>query len=301
LYFAQTAFKRLWWEGYDGGFGLYDWPTLYGFPNAFAPNATIHHYDDSEMIAWLSATALADVMESLNGSGQLRVWAHSMGNIVFGEAMRKYGGGSNLKAYIASQAAMPASLYSQSAPVTTWGPLGIAGPTTPNIHAYWHSGNTNSADDTYLVGNAANVDRMCNYYNALDYALDWWEFNNRYKPDGALGYGFAYGGSVDFYDEGVAKTNRFHRYGGSWFSIEGLEITASTNLNERYQVFSYCAESRTKALGQASNSVFTYVNRNLEGPPLGYDSEHYSHSRQFRSNILDEKAYYEYVIDDGDL
>lgn len=40
-------------------------------------------------------------------------------------------------------------------------------------------------------------------------------------------------------------------------------------------------------------------NRNLQGPPLGYDNQCYSHSRQFRSNVVDEKGYYEHLITDG--
>lgn len=290
LDFAQTAFKRLWWQKYKGGFGLYDWPTLTtpGFwGTTFAPGEAVHNYEDSEMIAWLSSTALAKVMESLNGSGHLRVWAHSMGNVVVGEAVKKYNGAQHVQTYIASQAAIPGSIYSKTASNTT------ISATTPNIYAYWSSGNTNASDNPYLNGNSAKINQMCNYYNAEDKALDWWEVNNWMKPDGAPGYGFAYGGSPDIYDETTDVTNRFYR---GW---EGLEITNGVpDLRERYEVFSYCAESRARALGQANNPAFS-VNRNLQGPPLGYDNQRYSHSRQFRSNVVDEKGYYEHLITDG--
>lgn len=134
---------------------------------------------------------------------------------------------------------------------------------------------------------------MCNYFNGEDWALDLWEKNNRGKPDGAWGYCFGYGGSTNFYDETVIDTNRFYRW---WGYIEGLEITNGVpDLRERYEVFSCNVESRAKALGQASNSTFS-VNFELSGVPLLYNDRRYSHSKQFRSNILAERVYYENII-----
>ena len=101
---------------------------------------------------------------------------------------------------------------------------------------------------------------------------------------------------MDSYSESVDVTNRFYR---GWIEEEGLEIIG--NLNERYQVFSYGVESRARALGQASNSAFLTQNRNLKADPLNYDQKHYSHSRQFRSNIVDERAYFQHIITDGEF
>ncbi len=296
-YFARTAFKRLWWRGYKGGFGLYDWPGLYDCPHVrHGLSGNIHHYDDSEMIAWLSSTALARLMERMNGAGQLRVWAHSMGNVVFGEAVRKYSGAQQIKTYIATQAAIPGSLYSQSAPATDFDWLGFnCGPSTPNVHAFWYSGTTNGAQPL-LADNATKIEKMCNYYNEEDWALRWWERGNRMKPDGGLWYGFCYGGSASAYNESAPVTNRFYRWGSH---AEGLEITVSTNVSERYQVFSYALESRARALGQASNAAFGARNRNLQLIIVPrYNDKHYSHSRQFRSNAIEERNYYEKLMED---
>jgi len=140
------------------------------------------------------------------------------------------------------------------------------------------------------------VDRMCNYYNADDYALkQGWEKNNRWKPDGAIGYGFAYGGPINWYAEDVEYSNRFFRCG---LPPEGLSVTNDTDLRTRYEVFSYCAESRAQALGRAPNLAFAHTNRNLYDSPLEYDGRHYSHSREFRSNIIQENPYYENVFED---
>jgi len=40
-------------------------------------------------------------------------------------------------------------------------------------------------------------------YNAKDYALGWWEVNNKQRPDGVAGYAFSYGGATNLYDETV--------------------------------------------------------------------------------------------------
>ena len=147
-YDVETVFKRLWWQKFKGGIGLYDWPALYGcsFFNFFTgPIKTVHHFDDSEMISWLSATALARLMNDLNTTGQLCVLAHSQGNPAMGEALQKYTGANNIKTYIASQAAMSGQMYSQTAPSTTfpW----PSSPQTPQIYGWWHSGDPSSTPD----------------------------------------------------------------------------------------------------------------------------------------------------------
>jgi len=311
-YDAETVFKRLWWQKYKGGFGMFDWPTLYGFASwklavPLMSRDQRHNFDNSEMIAWLSATSLARLMENLNTSGQLRVLSHSQGNAVMGEALRKYSGAQKIKAYIAAQAAIGGSLYSQTGTNTDFNDtvLGVpvnCGPETPNILAYWNSGNAGSTNQPYFAANSNKVERMCNYYNAEDYALtEGWELDNKWKPDTAAGYGFGYGGpSITNYDvtESATATNRFYQW---WLSIEGLSITNNADLRTRYEVFSYCAESRLRALGQASSPGFPHMNRNLETVPLNYDDKHYSHSREFRSNITRERAFFEYIMNDGNF
>src|SRR5207248_611877 len=61
--FAETAFKRLYWQGYDGRFGSFRWPTDFGF------QATLLHiafdsknFDDSEANAWRSSAGLLNLL-----------------------------------------------------------------------------------------------------------------------------------------------------------------------------------------------------------------------------------------------
>ncbi len=107
---AETAFKRLWWQGYQGSVALFDWPTLHGFDGWWDVTVDSRHFDNSEFIAWQSAESLAKVLTELNGGGTLRVMAHSMGNVAMAEALRKYTG-TPLHTYIADKAAVSAQYY----------------------------------------------------------------------------------------------------------------------------------------------------------------------------------------------
>ncbi len=295
---AETAFKRLWWQGYKGRLGLFDWPTLYGLIKSLwdknGSNSDIsHHYDNSEMIAWLSSEALARLLEDLNARGELRVLAHSMGNVVTGEALKKYAGSKNIHTYVATQAAISANAYDSNADHVDipW----LSDLDTPNLYGYWHSGNTNSTNTTYLFANTQKVNNasMFNYYNRKDWALDKWEWNNGQKPDGEFpGYRFHYNGATTNYDE---THDEFYRYYGRF----GKKTLSVTNQLQRYQIFAYCLESRSKALGQRTNASFT-KNWNLE-TEMGYHGVHYFHSKQWRSNIVDEKKYYKQLIKDCGL
>ncbi len=134
---------------------------------------------------------------------------------------------------------------------------------------------------------------MYNYYNERDYALAKWEWDNRLKPDDGSRYAFKYGGATNSYNDSAEMTARFYR--DPLFGANESFQVGTTNLQQRYAVFSYCAESWSLALGQATNAAF-YGNFSLEESPLGYDAKHYSHSKQFRSNIVEQRKYYETVI-----
>jgi hypothetical protein len=257
------------------------------------PIKTFHHYDNSEFIAWLSAESLAQLAEGLNSSGHLRILAHSMGNVVTGEAIRRYSGGSSIHRYIATQAALSSDAWDNSVTNAAWSPGAFK---TPNIHAYWYSGDSGSTNEPYFDGNMVKLDAAFNYYNPQDYALEAWEFNNWLKPDDGIPYYFWYDGSITNYTEGVDAFYRVTNTVGNVLSV--------TNASERCRIFAYCLESRHKALGQLSCPVFGGNNWNMEDPPpsgMGYQGRHYYHSKQWRSSIDEEWEYYEHVRQDADL
>lgn len=89
--FAESAFKRLYWQGYQGRFGEFRWPTGYGFTGSFWDALTDpRNFDNSEYQAWQSAAGLLNKLNDLNAEYPNHVYmlAHSMGNIVAGEALR---------------------------------------------------------------------------------------------------------------------------------------------------------------------------------------------------------------------
>jgi esterase/lipase superfamily enzyme len=113
-HFAETAFKRLYWQGYQGRFGSFRWPTFNGFNGTLMQLVTSptekNNYDNSEYQAWQSGQGLMNKLTDLNAEypGHVYLLAHSMGNVVAGEALRLSGTSQIVKTYVASQAAISA-------------------------------------------------------------------------------------------------------------------------------------------------------------------------------------------------
>jgi hypothetical protein len=236
--FAETAFKRLWWQGYRGRYGAFRWPTYHmGLATVFS---TLINYDCSEYNSWKSATALENLLVHLNDTsrcaGNVRVMAHSMGNVVTGEALRRLGTncipGTDqkfVKTYIAMQGAIPAHCYdrdSHFAPFPwnrddgTWNPYSY----------YWSASSRNYMAD--LQGAGANW----NYCNALDYALDKWIFDQQLKPDGTLSY---------FWSTSRFPASGFYRVQNGW----AYDLNFP---NDAHEIFAFGAEPRSFALGAST-------------------------------------------------
>ena len=204
--FAESAFKRLYWQGYQGRFGSFRWPTDYGFEGNWSALTNPRNFDNSEFQAWKSAKGLLNKLNDLNAKypGHVYLLAHSMGNVVAGEALRLAGTNKVVNTYVGSQGAVTAHAYDGSITNSTYllpftyayptGPLSLLpgflthyGPDTPNIY-------TNR-----LAGNSAGVGRRVNFYNVNDYALAMprWGFNQITKPDESGGQIYQYNGSTN--------------------------------------------------------------------------------------------------------
>ena len=285
----ETVFKRLWWQGYQGSVSAFSWPTLSGINNLGNVIADPGNFDDSEFRSWLSSDALIGVFNTLNAGGKLRVMAHSMGNVVTSEAIHRYAG-VNLHTYIACQAAFSAQFYDNT--VAAMSPCKYQSmasfPDTPDVMGHFWTGDATT--NSYMMNGNLHVNNMQNYYNPQDWALDKWEINNVFRPDGVL-YLFGYFGSVNHYDD---FNDKFFR-GPLSNPYETLYITVP---RDSYTIFSYCAESRSRALGQAANGKFQNwkLNEPIANGGMGYDTQHYSHSREFRSDIPDEWKFWKRVF-----
>ena len=279
---VETVFKRLWWQGYQGSVSMFSWPTLaeFGFWDVISGG---RHFDNSEFISWLSSDALVGVFGDLNSSGNLRVMAHSMGNVVTGEAIHKYGG-NKIHTYLACQAAVSGHCYDNKLKNV------LDAPDTPNIAGHF----PDAVDDApYFDGNASKVTKRINYMNEKDWALAQWTINNRLKPDNVAPYHFGYDGRINRYDE---NTDRFTRgiLGSIW------SVYSVNNERERWIALAYIIESRSMALGQIAVDVRQFSTWNLE-TQMHYDDEHYSHSKEFRSTISEQWMFWEKVFTDCDF
>lgn len=117
--FGETAFKRLYWSGYKGEFGLFSWPTgwfdlpayLYGPAQLPYVTGNFQNYGDSEALARQIGPKLTNLLVGLKEEKNVHIFAHSMGNVVVSEALRFSGGTSLVAHYVASQAAEVAGAY----------------------------------------------------------------------------------------------------------------------------------------------------------------------------------------------
>jgi hypothetical protein len=322
--FAETAYKRLFWQGYKGRFGVFEWPTTYGFGallsddtkwkngvnGIYSAASDPTNYDRGEWSAWRSGLGLKRLLSRLdhNYPGNVYMFAHSMGNVVAGEALRmaaQEGLGFLVNTYVASQGAVPVHCYAgdQNAPLEAQVPAESllrmfdgGYPETPNVYSDW------------LAANASSVERRINFFNVNDYALwnDVWQLNQYFKPDRQdppdLAWTYRYNGQStmtaasdgfrkDFYDpRNVAQDVH-------------LGFGDASHVQDRYEIMSFAAEARSKALGGTADVNALTDNINLQSlwPPdtdgrqRPYSS-HKWHSAEFRSTNMRQRKYWQTIL-----
>ncbi len=298
--FAESAFKRLYWQGYQGRFGVFRWPTENGFTGTLIQFATTpsakDNYDLSEYVAWQSATGLLNQLNFLDSRypGRTYLLAHSMGNIVAGEALRLAGTTNLVNTYIASQAAISAHTYDTNVsnysfsyyPWTSFAQ-------TPNIYGNW-----------FATNNGNGAEQIISFYNANDYALQRsaWQLNQMLKPDqfvleGSTHWDYSYNG----FTNDPPPWNHFEKAASLGSTLIDFDIV--NVLTNRYEVMGLAAESYTTALG-ATPGVQN-VRRNVDlsqlwppdtaNPTLPY-SEHFYHSAEFRGDYWQELGYWSELL-----
>ncbi|NLG15417.1 MAG: hypothetical protein GX561_14590 [Lentisphaerae bacterium] len=98
------------------------------------------------------------------------------------------------------------------------------------------------------------------------------------------------------------NVNSYAPNNGDWFFYDSLMPNDERTLvipDDRFEIFSKIAESRSRALGQVPAVNGFGTTRNLQD--LGYGDDRYSHSREFRSNVADEWMFWQLFIEDADL
>jgi hypothetical protein len=293
--FASTAFKRLYHLGYKGRFGLFSWPTewapLVGAGNWTVPDPSDpQNYDRSERKAWWSARGLGRLLEQLDvrHPGRVRIVAHSMGNVVASEALRRKGVQPSARpivhAYVASQAATVAHAYDAVNPETIEWDWSTG---TPEVYARNPvTGRPYFAGMTNAVGvNPQNLQRrIWNYHNFEDVALSGWRFNQDTKPDD--GWFFA-------------------RFDNTWRRhLENPDGGMATLRfpQDTYEIYAHIAEARSYALGAAVRGTHTVRGQIAENYDLnlnlGYGNQNHEHSAQFNSTHLRRRSYWLRILND---
>jgi len=300
--FAESAFKRLFWQGYQGRFGSFRWPTYNGFTGSYWQALTdTRNYDNSEFIAWQSAAGLLNTLTNLNAeySGKVYLLAHSMGNIVAGEALRLAGNNQVANTYVASQSALPAHDY--DATVTT--PYLLQFSYRYPSGLLWAAGTVNYGPDApniygnFLATNASAVGRRISFFNTSDFALaaPRWCFDQITKPDYIPPNNFYYyAGSLS----DSAPWNLF--YDSPILGGAGTLVDIVTNLNNHYKIMAYGAESHSTALG-ATPGITNVVNLNLTTvwptDTSGHNyGDHFWHSAEFRGDCWQEWNYWNTLL-----
>jgi hypothetical protein len=266
--YGETMFKRLYWQGYEGRFGILRWPTLNKFPSASAEGADPNHFDKSELNAWKSGVGLRDLLVKLNNKhpGRVFLTGHSMGNVVAGEALRT--NVTLINTYVAMEAAVPAHAYDAATPTRS-----IPFPEddeTPNRYAhYWQN------DSQPYFSGVAGASNYVNFYNTNDFAFapSAWPLDQNMKPAESIGYN--YDKIADKFYKGVGE----------------LVFPANT-----HELFAFCVEARCNPLGTQPNvggAFNTAQQVDLAGPPYNFGTEHKYHSGQFRSTNMKRAVFWE--------
>jgi hypothetical protein len=271
---ANTAFKRLYWQGYQGRFGSFRWPCR--------SNPLI--FDADELTSWESGTGLYHLLVSLNAKypGQVYLFAHSLGNVAAGQALQMAGSTPLVNTYIAAQGAVSAHTYD---PTTTNRPGTF---TTPDCYAqYW----TNGAP-CYFNG-VAGAGRYINFFNTNDWAFTIpWPVDQNTKPDQPWKILSPYQAYA------CVGTNFYSVDIGIWGDTYSL-LSFPTNT---FPIFAFCDQSRSLALGEQQNvaGVFkvgvTYQQIELDNPPYNFGPKHIYHSGEFRSDNMQRWQFWNQVL-----
>jgi hypothetical protein len=281
--FAATMLKRLYWQGYKGKFGAFQWPTTYSTSDYFSDLQELTSYDDGEYTAWQSAAPLTGLLSQLNGNynGKVFVLAHSMGNVVTGEALRIVGqaGQSLVNTYVATQAALPGHCYDPTLTgndLLNFAPSLNFGPITPNIYNDW------------MMPPTPGMSSKVNFYNINDYALSYWNLDQVLKPDQRL----LLGGSNYNYNTGTQPLTviQDNFYKDDALTETNLHLGTVTNVQDRYEIMAYASQPYSKALGEVPDAAgFALQNMqsssvwptDTQAQPNGPYSAHVWHSAQF--------------------
>jgi hypothetical protein len=304
---AETTFKRMYWQGFRGEFVALNWPTYANSEGPIEPpfedfNFT---YNPSDLNAYRSALALRNILEDYRGEfpnlQPVHVMAHSMGNIVVGEAMRHWAADPDttdplVTNYVAMEAAVSAGAYGSNDTDSV-----IVGRPIPDLYRFWSHGRDAFADPSlgllyYFFGVNFSWENAINFYNAEDVALEAWDANNIGKeafiqaPIWPYDYEFTPGDGENVNNDTFTRVP---------------DVGAPVNLTlvdefgrpgrDAYEILAFFSQSASLALGTKEVTYFD-VNVNIEDfGMLGGSDIRANHSYQFNHDSAETWDFYERI------
>jgi hypothetical protein len=268
--YAETAFKRLYWQGYQGRFGLFRWPSDYRKSDL--------QLDNSESNSWASATGLLNLLTKLNAQYSTNVYllAHGYGAIAAGEALRLAGTNRLINTYIALQGAVPAQAYDMSLSNRS---LSIDNH-TPNCYLNYYT----PIDLSYFWG-VGGAGTYINYFNTNDSFLTTaWRTDQDTKPR-----------RVSLSSPQNHVWDGAHFWRGSYPNPQHLLLFPV----DTYEIFSYCDEARCEAIGaQPSLGGPFFAKPNLDLSSLYYPmgGVYSDHDGEFKSYCADDWTFWRAVF-----
>ena len=292
----ETMFKRLYWQGYEGRYVAFRWPspTWSIFPMS-TNEVSYFDYNQVEYIGWQSGAALKNYINALRirfPDYAMNVIATSGGGVVANEAIRL---GAQVDNFAMLVVTLPAEAFDGNNPSLIYDYLAIGGANTPDADAL---GGYNNC--------FTNGTRRVNFYNDDDFACytsvfgNWETIQKTERPDhSSIVPGW-------FYD--FDGTNCLYYTTG----LSG-EITSTRMLTQDFEKKSFVAKSRTKAIGAAGlkyppNALAGGVistNVSLQDPNLGFvggaafGATRAEHSGAFTKPIQTAMPFYRALLDTG--
>lgn len=272
---GETTLKRLWWRGYKGRFAVFRWPTL-GNGTIFPPGGAIGNYNDSEYRAWHSGNALKQFVASLPYPNARNVMAHSMGNLVTGQAIRL---GMDVRHYAMLHAATSASCYSNGNFQYQTSNLGVNTPDTDIDPP------TRNLTYTGWLGQIAVA--PINFRNTQDSVVGsiWNYNNNHFRPQ-------SYNGDLPPDPLGHGTTGYFYDRSAASGQKLGIIYALSVGrlVNDHSEAKAYVNYSLTGAIGfneTAGGSISDYVDDSYFGD---------EHSAEWDWRIQKLKGFYNTIL-----
>ncbi len=305
--YAETMFKRFWHRGFHGRFAAYHWDTdWFEAGSNWLPyggqtvDAFLSHYNDSEHTAWNSAGLLVNYVNNAHFSNNA-VIAHSMGNVVVGEALRE---GMHVDNYAMLQAAVPASCYDedeirirQTVPYdqnagllhfTMWDSPTPDGDTDGKTRRMAYRGALKS------IGNSTNV---INFYLANDFATSFaWEINNdQTKPPLRLGDGT---GNTNAPLDTAFEYNPVASSGHKLWKFTLSSLIVSYYLTDETEARPYACRSWGKAVGAWGQTRGVITNNRAISLSSGAFDFRDDHNAEFKKSIVELTDFTNALLDE---